>query len=919
MILSIGILALGVILGAIAVVLRRKLTTAWMISILVSALLIAAIGGVGTASAWNQLQTDRQNVHIALRYLEQGSVDEASYYLKKVSEDSFQSLSAEALLETLRGNDMLARFKLDALEGKAKSDEEKSICLKLGGLALDDYEARSTVIRILQNNLNLSEKKAYAADVKFVTESGYYLEGVEILPEEQAFTDQLRVQANQALRYGSYYQAIQSASQLVEERPSAENRLLLAECIAEAAYNGYYIDGNEFGLGQSEEGGGQVYLCAEEERAKMRTQIESLTLDAEALQTQIEVTLNEEEKQKLSEELGNISAKLQNLQESETYLFVRKAFSSIADLHSLEASVVRARLYYAMRDYEQAMETLVKASSNPFIRLVAQGDVKNALNALRKAYASDQTVGTETAEFKEAMSTLLSSVGNDMIGIVSSQLTSDFSGYIVTSQKKYGQDLFITDVDLSNYPEVVITLSGRDTVIEEIIAQKDVIVRDTQREVTFTVVIPEEDAIHMNVCCVVDESGSMDGSPIYDLKNALSGFIAALESNVNVGIVGFEDGYRLVAPVSGNHAAAAAAVSNLHASGGTNITAGIQGAMEALRDGYGRKSILLMTDGQSSIDMTVVEAAAAQGISINCIGFGGVNDELLQAIADATGGQYIRADSSSELINVYLSLVGMIGNEVQVKYTITEQETEEVVRYFFLRTVQSGTSIRISYRLPEVTLPVLHRVDSPFLNEENLDGYGSINFYLYGEDLSNVAEVQIGGQTATILDGRQDDYLPVEVPGDLDPGEQTVVLIDQDGNSATYEGAVFVGQPLYVYDFEIGQLRVSCSDASLLPDGTLVLGGWINISNIPGSSSSDETLDMSVAGLITLQTDFDEVDKQVGAGLGVITIDAAALEGFGVVSLNGNDSGYSDVLTNVVASGGFTFDYSAGRIHLVQK
>ena len=43
-----------------------------------------------------------------------------------------------------------------------------------------------------------------------------------------------------------------------------------------------------------------------------------------------------------------------------------------------------------------------------------------------------------------------------------------------------------------------------------------------------------------------------------------------------------------------------------------------------------------MTDGQSDIDMGVVQEAAAEHITIFTIGFGDVNDELLQSIADQT-------------------------------------------------------------------------------------------------------------------------------------------------------------------------------------------------------------------------------------------------------------------------------------------
>ena len=101
-----------------------------------------------------------------------------------------------------------------------------------------------------------------------------------------------------------------------------------------------------------------------------------------------------------------------------------------------------------------------------------------------------------------------------------------------------------------------------------------------------------------------------------------------------------------------------AAARELVANGGTNISAGLEQALAVLGRADGARTVLLMTDGQSSLDMGVVQQLAAQGIVVHTIGFGQVDDNLLQTIADATGGQYIRADSSSELENVYASLVG---------------------------------------------------------------------------------------------------------------------------------------------------------------------------------------------------------------------------------------------------------------------
>lgn len=126
--------------------------------------------------------------------------------------------------------------------------------------------------------------------------------------------------------------------------------------------------------------------------------------------------------------------------------------------------------------------------------------------------------------------------------------------------------------------------------------------------------------------------------------------------------------------------------------------------------------MLLMTDGQSGLDQSVVEQAVQQGVVIHTIGFGSVNDQLLQEIADATGGQYIRAESSTELVSVYASLAGVIGNSVQLRYTAPDPETDSG-RYFFVSVSDGKSSVRVDYTLPveEKVLPAVTGV-SPILS-----------------------------------------------------------------------------------------------------------------------------------------------------------------------------------------------------------
>lgn len=920
MIVNLMILAVGIVLGIVAVLLRKKIGMEWMISLLCGAVLVIAVGGMFTWASWKDTQENKRHVYVALQYLERHEIDQASYHLKQVGDDTFASSGAEALLETMRSNTILVQLKLDALESLTRTDEQRGIAARLRSLAPDDFEGQQTLASLLRSQLGLSPKQQKAADRLFVSESGYYLEGLE--PEEQELSEAetLRSNINTCLTNGAYSSAVSEAVQLVDLSASSENRLLLAETIAEAVYSGVYLTGYEFATE------GEDTPSVVQERESLQKKIDTLTQKADDLQLKIDGAADEEKEKSLSAEQAELMSQIQTLEQDQKYVFARRALSAIADLHSLEAAVVRAKLHYAMLDYEKAVQCLQSAASSPAAWFSTNTNLRNALRLLKKAYNESQTIGTQSVEFKEAMTTLLSSGGNNMISAISSRLTESFSNYIISDQKSYGKDLYVTSVDVSNYPEISVMVSGRDTILEMIKSEKDVIVRDTHNDVSYTVQLPEGDDAHLNICCVVDESGSMGGEPTMNLRNALSGFIAALDDNTSIGIVGFENYYTIHAPMSENHAAAEAAVSQIYASGGTNITAGILGAMEAMRDCQGRKTVLLMTDGQSDIDMNVVQEAAANGYVIHTIGFGGVNDDLLQQIADATGGQYIRAETSTELVRVYLSLVGMLGNGIEIHYTVPEQVEEGIFRYFFIRIPDDNISLWLEYVLPENRNPALHQVYPSLVYESTaadaMAAGRDLTFELFGEDLLDVTQVSVGGQEAEITSEVSDTYLQIQVPASLASGWQTVTLTHSDGTETSFEKMICVAQALDAYVFRFGDLTLYGSQTALTDDGMLVMADNVSVTDESYDGTGDTTLSMTICGVLSVPVDVEALNSQLmdeNAGPYIDLSFDGPMEGSGKAYLNSQDSGFAEDAESLVASGSFTIIYEDGQARLVQN
>ena len=925
MILTIVILAAGILLAAAAVLLRGRLGRTWMISLLAAGVLLAACGGVLTRGQLAQHQQTRENLYLALEYLERGQSDSASFYLKKAgTAEDFSTAAVRYLLERVRGNDLNARLNYDSALSMANSSEE-DLLLFLERADPQDAQQLTLAVSRLTDLLGLSQAREETLSLFVQAESGGAAWDSEAMREsglDETALERLRISS--LLSQNSYQAAVSAAVSLVDQDPTADNRLLLAETVAESAYYGVILTSQDFqsqsdlehSAGEPSSAGGSADDSAEAERQALDQQRMELENDLAALEISISGAAGEELAQ-LNEEKLALTEEIQDLQRRSDKLFVYRAFSAIADLRSLEAQLVRARLYFALQDHDRAVDTLLDSANSLQAKLTADRTLANNLRIVEQAYNS-QTELLLGQEFQDAMTQLLSAPFSDLMYISQNQLTQDFVQRIVSDQKTYGQSLFLSQLDTSAFPQIQATLSGREEVLEQIVRQEDTTVRDTRQEVSYTAQIQE--GVVANICVVVDRSGSMDGSPLQNLKNALDEFIRSAQSDTPISLVAFESSAQLLSELTTDKASLLTTVAGLNTTGGTDITSGIRMGTQALEPAAGSRVMLLMTDGQSDIDFSAVDEAAAMGITIHTIGFGSVNDTLLEQIAQATGGQYVRADSSSELSNIYASLQQIIGNVITVEYTAPSDE-EARDRYFFLRT--GDNSVRVQYFLgqEEEQTVQLYSASPALVSPEQLARYAeqgnTLSLTLEGADLLKVTGVTVGGQTAQI-DRQEETYLQLSVPPGLAQGWQAISLTLEDGSVLTFDRLMLVAQSTAYRNLRLGSLDIPYATGALPGDGTLVLAGS-GIQIEENRSAEGSSLSLSVEGTLILPWNQPApAEGETGPTADIDLGDQGTITGWGQVSLRGSDSAYDNRAPSVVASGALRIECAADQSRLIQ-
>ena len=195
----------------------------------------------------------------------------------------------------------------------------------------------------------------------------------------------------------------------------------------------------------------------------------------------------------------------------------------------------------------------------------------------------------------------------------------------------------------------------------------------SQRQVALSISVMAnqlERTVPLNLCLILDHSGSMEGRPLETVKQAAVQLVEKLKEGDRLSVVAFDHQAQVIVPnqMINDSASIKGKINKLRASGGTAIDKGLKLGIEELNKGR-KESIsqaFILTDGENEhgdndLCLKLAKLATDYNITLNSLGFGDDwNQDVLEKIADAGGGNLSYIQQPEQVIEEFSKLFNRI-------------------------------------------------------------------------------------------------------------------------------------------------------------------------------------------------------------------------------------------------------------------
>lgn len=279
-----------------------------------------------------------------------------------------------------------------------------------------------------------------------------------------------------------------------------------------------------------------------------------------------------------------------------------------------------------------------------------------------------------------------------------------FNAFLSAIQNSGDYTLEVSQVDVSNYPNVKLYVSIKDVYgesIDNLEYENFYISEDVDNSGFKTIKVEKavqlDQEENLNIDIVADVSDSMNlmtsqGTNMEVSQEAMVNFVNQIQFNVGdkAGLMSFADGIRRDLYFTDNKSSLINQINNLQMGNMTSLYDALYASINQIASTEGAKCVIAFTDGDDTYSELSPEAvkdlAKRYKIPIYIIGIGdSFNSSILVNIAESTGGFYENITDASYMTGIYERIFKEQKSQYLVEYKTSESSKESIIRNLYIR------------------------------------------------------------------------------------------------------------------------------------------------------------------------------------------------------------------------------------------
>lgn len=914
--------------------------------------LTAAFLSTGYVGITNQLKShdsDASQKYLAVKYLAAGNSEQAVKYINILPETSDEQRYYKTVLnmiaDGINGNYAAMTDRAELLKSTSNlSSKQKSQLEQLNSIAKkivsSQEQPERDVLKTKADQIFKASTNSLFKSFKISDEIRLNYDAIYNIDEaiskndftsqtEQLISELLSRNGNAdayktSIKYyfakGDLASAEETAKKLVKKSPSVSNKIIYTDILTQRVRN---------------ELTSQNYSTSSDdpEVLKLIKKAQDLKTKASAYDNLINAETDENKKARIEAEKGKLLNEAADLNKQALLVPVKRAINYLLASKPIFGdntgliNMQIAKLYYAADEIERSRDYIHRVLNSN--RISSDSIIKNDIAEINDALASADNSGIPPESvYAPAVDNIVSKMSQNIVPTGKANINSEFKNSMVSELKYSNLQLFISRVDYSRYPDIKadVNLSGQEKGrfgLANNYSSKDFVVTDTNYRISKFKLKKNTANEGANIAVILDQSGSMQGRPFEDAKLAIGSCIDNKGKKDNFSIVAYSNNATIVSGLNNNSEILKSSVNMMsYPDGSTNISDGLSKGIDTLADASGVKAMILMSDGQDNSSEVglldkIIKYAKDNGIVIFTVGLGDVDEGYLRDIADQTGADFIKADNTTQLYDIYRMLQRYIVNNYTFDYTV-EKNTEAQVRNCEILLEKQGVSGFKAYNLGGEDTPTdkdeyeaqLQDPDSLWINSVNPSSLAASSvdkdtkIKITGRNFDKKMKVMVGSFYSKNVKVINSGEAEVSLPEALTPGFYSVTAENPDGNRKTNEMAFSLFRPGTAKKLKVGQLTVEAKSIGKIDDYNYVASGDVVINDVIRSSAdvkihadSPKKLDVTSSDIIDLA-------------------EAGSIEGVGKVYVSYSDIKQNSLLFANIVMGGRDFIVKSGSFCL---